>query len=55
MEQLTWLMQHWAELLGSFTAILLALYAFFLIIPGEQPDKAIKWVLDLTQRFSKKP
>lgn len=40
--------------LGSFTAFLGALYALSLIIPGEQPDKAIKALYDFTLRFSKK-
>jgi hypothetical protein len=35
-------------------AFLGALYAFFLLIPGEQPDKAIKALLDLTQKLSRK-
>lgn len=40
--------------LGAFTAFLGALYALCVVIPGEQPDKAIKALLDFTIRFSKK-
>lgn len=41
--------------LGAFVALLGALYALFLKIPGEQPDKAIKALYDFTVKFSKKP
>lgn len=40
--------------LGAFVAFLSALYAFFLVVPGDQPDKSIKALLDLTKRFSRK-
>lgn len=43
-----------AVALGALTAFLAALYAICLAIPGEQPDKAIKAVLDFTQKFSVK-
>lgn len=36
------------------TAFLAAIYAFFLLIPGEQPDKFIKKILDFTEKYSKK-
>lgn len=38
----------------AFGGLLVALYALFLLIPGEQPDKAIKWLLDFTTKYSKK-
>lgn len=40
--------------LGGITAALGALYAIALLIPGEQPDKALKAAYDFTVRFSKK-
>lgn len=40
--------------LGAFVAFLLALYNLFLLIPGDQPDKALKAAYDFTVRFSKK-
>lgn len=41
--------------LGTFTALVGALYALFLKIPGDQPDKILKLVYDFTVKFSKKP
>ena len=52
---------HWQELvaaalvvIGAFAALLGALYAFFLLIPGDQPDKFLKAMLDFTSKYSKK-
>lgn len=42
-------------------ALLAALIAFFMLIPGEQPEKSLQWikdkmqpVIDLIAKFSKK-
>lgn len=40
--------------LGGLTTFFAAIYAIALIIPGEQPDKTIKSVLEFTKKFSKK-
>lgn len=40
--------------LGAFAGFMGALYAFFLLVPGDQPDKTIKAIWDFTTRFSKK-
>lgn len=48
------ILEHGLEILGAVTAILGGIYTISLIIPGDQPDKAIKAILDLTQKFSKK-
>lgn len=57
-----YLILHWQELLaaaalvlGTLTAFLAALYGLFLIIPGDQPDKTIKVILDFTKKISRKP
>lgn len=39
---------------GALSALLAALYGLALLIPGEQPDKAIKALLELTKKISKK-
>ena len=39
---------------GAFTAFLASLYSLFLLIPGDQPDKTIKKILDLTSKISRK-
>ena len=49
-----YLIAHWVEILGGITASLSGLYALFLVIPGEQPDKVIQSVLEFTQRWSRK-
>lgn len=48
------LFSHGLEIIGALTAVLASLYALFLIIPGEQPDKTIKAMLDFTSKFSRK-
>ena len=45
---------NWLELIGSFIMVLTGLYGIFLVIPGEQPDKAIAWILEFTKKLSKK-
>ena len=40
--------------LGATSALLLALYGFFLLIPGDQPDKTLKKLHDLTSKLSRK-
>lgn len=41
--------------LGALSACLSAFYALALLIPGDQPDKVIKALLDFTLKYSKKP
>jgi hypothetical protein len=50
----TGLVQAGLAVVASGVAFLGALYALFLLIPGEQPDKFIKALYDLTTRISKK-
>jgi len=40
--------------LGAATGLLSGLYTICLLIPGDQPDKIIKMLLDLTEKLSKK-
>ena len=46
---------------GDFSAYIVAAQAFLagslalaLVIPGDQPDKALQWVVDLISKFSRK-
>lgn len=41
--------------LGAVDAVILALIALFLLIPGEQPEKFLKGVADFLAKFSRKP
>lgn len=47
-------MEQIIEIVGAIGLILTGLYTIALIIPGDQPDKAIKAILSITERFSKK-
>lgn len=40
--------------LGALTALCAALIAVFSLIPGEQPEKFLRGVLDVLTRFSRK-
>lgn len=51
---LAFLAAHGLELVGGISLTLSGLYAIALLIPGDQPDKAIKALLDLTQKISLK-
>ena len=42
------------ELIGATGFFLGTLYGFFLFVPGEQPDKSIKKLLDITNKISRK-
>ncbi len=53
---------HYQEILASgaiaisaFITFLGALYTLALLVPGDHPDKEIKWLLDFTQKYSRKP
>lgn len=42
-------------ILGYLSAALLALAGLFTLIPGEQPEKAMKGIAAFVEKFSKKP
>lgn len=54
MEILQWLLANWQPVLGAIIAVLSALIALFLMIPGDQPEKALQSALDFLSKFSKK-
>jgi len=39
---------------GAVAGLLGALYTVALLIPGKQPDKTLKMLLDLTEKLSRK-
>jgi len=41
--------------LGAIVAVLSALAALFMLIPGEQPEKTLYKIVDFLAKFSKKP
>lgn len=42
-------------ILGYVTLALSALYSIALLIPGDQPDNALKAAADFTAKYSRKP
>lgn len=49
-----WLLANYALVLHAVLAVLTALVALFMIIPGPQPEAALQKVVDFIERFSKK-
>jgi len=55
MDFLRWLLElDFLPYLGAASSLLAGLYTIALLIPGEQPDKAIKSLMDLTEKLSRK-
>lgn len=48
------LLKNLPELLGAMMAALSSLIALSLLIPGEQPEKALQKALDFIKKFSRK-
>jgi hypothetical protein len=42
------------DVLGSVSLVLTGLIAICMMIPGDQPEKALQSILDLIKKFSKK-
>ena len=45
---------NWQALFGAVSALLSAVIAIALLVPGEQPEKALKSVVAFLEKFSKK-
>ena len=54
LEFVKYLLANGPAMLGAFMALLSALIAFFMLIPGEQPEKSLKVIDDFLGKFSKK-
>lgn len=54
MSVIAFLGAHGLDLLHAFVALLSAAIAIALIIPGDQPEKALQGVLDFLSKFSRK-
>lgn len=46
--------QNYQVILSSIVGVLTGLIAFFMIIPGEQPEKALQGIVNFISKFSKK-
>lgn len=49
-----WLVLHGPDILGAVSALLSGVIAISLLIPGEQPEKALQSAVDFLKKFSKK-
>lgn len=45
---------NWLEIIGAATTILVGLIALFELIPGEQPEKTLKAIVNVIAKFSRK-
>lgn len=54
MEYLRWFLDNYAGLITALNGALLAIIAFFMLIPGNQPEAFLQKVVDFISKFSKK-
>lgn len=49
------LVDNYQGIVAAIDALLLALVAVFVFIPGDQPEATIRKIADFVEKFSKKP
>lgn len=49
---LNWAVASGPNMITALVAAIMALIAFFALIPGEQPEKALQSVVDFLSKFS---
>lgn len=54
MEWLSWLLANYQQLLTGVIAVLSAVIAVALILPGDQPEKLLQGWVDFLSKFSRK-
>lgn len=54
MQLLQLIMEKGPAILGAITALLSGIIAVCLLIPGEQPEKALQAIVDLLAKLSRK-
>lgn len=54
MSVFTFVVEHFQEILNAVLAILTGVIAVSLIVPGDQPEKALRSVADFLSKFSRK-
>jgi hypothetical protein len=45
---------NWLEIIGALTTVMIGLIAVFELIPGEQPEKTLRAVVNVIAKFSRK-
>lgn len=51
----SWLVASGPQIVSAVVALLSGVIAIALLIPGEQPEKALQGAVDFLKKFSKKP
>jgi len=54
LEIIRWIVGNYAAVIAAVNAVILALVALFLLIPGEEPEKTLKKIADFIGKFSRK-
>ncbi len=54
MNVIAWVLANYQAILTAVVAVISALTALFLLIPGEQPEKSLKAIADFLAKFSNK-
>jgi len=49
-----WIVTEGPTVLAALVGVLTALIGFFMLIPGEQPEKSLQAVVDFISKFSRK-
>jgi hypothetical protein len=49
-----WFTVSGIPMLSALDAVLLALVAFFVLVPGDQPEAFLKGIADFIEKFSRK-
>lgn len=55
MEVIQLIIEKGPMVVSALVGVLSALIALFMLIPGEQPEKAMKGIVDFLAKFSRKP
>jgi len=53
-QKLLQILQNIGPYVAAGNAVLLSLIALFMLVPGEQPEKALKKISEIIEKFSKK-
>ncbi len=54
LDVLKYVAAHYQEMISAVVAVLAALIAFFMLIPGSAPESQLQSVLDFIKKFSAK-
>lgn len=54
MQVLQWIAENWSGMLNALIAILTGVIGISLMIPGDQPEKALQKIVDFLSNMSRK-